>query len=539
MKALRRHLILTLRLHFRNRMALLYGYLFPIIFLIAFWVLYRYERVPLARHLGELLTVTVLGGACFGLPTSMVSERERGVWRRYRLAPVATGTLITSTVAARYVAILTAGLLQIALAMAVGMPAPPHPIQLWVAFTFVTFAFVGLGLVIAMLADNVPAVQALGQCIFLPMLIIGGVAVQLAALPDWALHISAFFPGRYAVDAVQATVSGQGLSQARFSLLALLLIGAAGLLAGAKLFRWDAQQRFAAMRGKGWVAVALGAWVSVGLLAEARGYVGLPSQTVASQTAPAKGRLVLRAPVATPAEVAVASPAPSGAATAQPVESAPSKTPPIKAPARGSRATPNEGGTPAPSPSSPNAVAPPEPPPLPANANATLCASAPASWDLVTVKNIDDDLVFNRGLPPDTGVVTPIASDDQQAEPETEEKLQRFGAALAGWTPAKAIDPVQRVRNYLYAAAVPDVFQLDMERWVPWYVYDRLMQEIPSGDLTKILYWIACTPDRGADPVAEDMRALTLPGMPADVEEVRNRAAIYGVKLLARLLGKI
>src|SRR5688500_19208046 len=100
----------NLLLHFRNRMALFYSYLFPAIFLIAFWVLYRHEEVPLARHMGELLTVTALGGACFGLPTSMVAERERGVWRRYRLAPVHIGSLVTSTVVARYLLLLTAGL---------------------------------------------------------------------------------------------------------------------------------------------------------------------------------------------------------------------------------------------------------------------------------------------------------------------------------------------------------------------------------------------------------------------------------------------
>ena len=43
----------SLRLHFRNRMALIYSYLFPTIFLIAFWVLYRYERVPLAPPHGR------------------------------------------------------------------------------------------------------------------------------------------------------------------------------------------------------------------------------------------------------------------------------------------------------------------------------------------------------------------------------------------------------------------------------------------------------------------------------------------------------
>ena len=181
--------------------------------------------------------------------------------------------------------------------MGVGMPLPRHPFDLWVAFTFVAFAFLGLGLVIAMLADNVPAVQALGQCIFLPMLIIGGVAVQLASLPDWAQHVSAFFPGRYAVEAMQACVTGSGLGPARFSLLALTLIGVAGCLAGAKMFRWDAQQRFAARGGKGWLALAIGAWFAVGGLAEWRGHIGFSAPPEPAARRP--GRQRYRGSVAT------------------------------------------------------------------------------------------------------------------------------------------------------------------------------------------------------------------------------------------------
>src|SRR5829696_5783734 len=274
MTAFLQQLRISLTLHYRNRMALIYSYLFPLIFLLAYWVLYRYENVPLARHMGELLTVSVLGGACFGLPTTMVSERERGVWRRYRLAPVRTGALLASAIVARYVLLVLAGLLQVALAMLAGMPLPSHPLHLWVAFTFVAFALMGLGLVIATLADNVPAVQALGQCIFLPMLIIGGVAVQLSSLPEWAQHLSAFFPGRYAVEAMQVCVTGAGLGPVAFSVLALSLIAAAGFLAGTRMFRWDAQQRFVMRGGKGWVAVALAAWMAVGLLAESRGRIG-------------------------------------------------------------------------------------------------------------------------------------------------------------------------------------------------------------------------------------------------------------------------
>src|SRR5690606_17103657 len=114
-------------------------------------------------------------------PTTLVSERERGVWRRYRLTPVPGWVLVTSAALARYVLILTAGLLQLVAARALGMSAPAAWLDLWIVFSLVAFAFIALGLVIAALADNVPAVQALGQCLFLPMLIVGGVAVPLTS----------------------------------------------------------------------------------------------------------------------------------------------------------------------------------------------------------------------------------------------------------------------------------------------------------------------------------------------------------------------
>jgi ABC-2 type transport system permease protein len=147
---------------------------------------------------------------------------------------------ILAMVAARYVILVTAALLQIALAAAIGMPVPRHPLDLWLAFTFVAFAFIGLGLVLAMLADNVPAVQALGQCIFLPMLIIGGVAVPIATLPEWAQRVSSFLPGRYAVEALQSTATGDGVAITDFSLIALTVIGWAQVLKGLVYFTFPA-----------------------------------------------------------------------------------------------------------------------------------------------------------------------------------------------------------------------------------------------------------------------------------------------------------
>jgi len=520
----------SLNLHFRNRMALIYSYLFPTIFLVAFWVLYRFEEVPLVRHVGELLTVTALGGACFGLPTTMVSERERGVWRRYRLTPVSTATLVSGTIAARYLLLVVAALVQLLLAMSLGMPLPKHPIELFVAFTFVAFAFIGLGLVIAMMADTVPAVQALGQCIFLPMLVIGGVAVRLASLPDWAQHVSAFFPGRYAVEALQATVTGDGLGAVGFNLFALVLVGASGCVAAGQMFRWDAQQRFAARGGKAWLAVAFAAWAAVGLLAESRGRIGTGARVAPTELAV----VAPQPPASVPTTTVPASPPTSIPPANPPGSNAPAKSPSAAA------VSPPETVKPAPAAPGPVA-AKPEPPPPPATTTAKPAAPEPpgaASWQAVTLADIDRDLVFDR-LPSDKGVVTPIASDDEDPDPEVAEDLAFVRESLPKWAPGKVSDPVQRVRNYLYVAAVPDVFQIPIERFIAQVVYERLQEDIPKDQLIQILYWIALHPNGGDDNALDQMWALRLGNGPSDTEQVRERAAFYAVKLLGRLTGKI
>src|ERR1019366_443351 len=167
MKGRIQHFLLTLKLNLRSKQALVYGYLVPIFFLLAFGSVFRSGVPPLLKEIGQLLTISVLGGACFGMPTALVPARERGVWRRYRLLPTGIGQLLAGTVAARFVIIASAAIMQIVLARLIfGTPLPRHPLDLVLAFTIVVFSFLGMGLGIAALAENVPAVQALGQSIF-------------------------------------------------------------------------------------------------------------------------------------------------------------------------------------------------------------------------------------------------------------------------------------------------------------------------------------------------------------------------------------
>ena len=117
--------------------------------------------------------------------------------------------------------------------------------------------------------------------------------------------------------------------------------------------------------------------------------------------------------------------------------------------------------------------------------------------------------------------------------------------ALPGWAPGNVTDPVQRARNLLAIAAVPDILQMEqVERFVPRLVFARLQAVIPPRDLPKVLYWIAMHPDQGDDAAIHQLQPFGLPDIsghlnPERAKPVRGRIMLYAFKLLGRLTGHI
>lgn len=515
MNGLLHHLLLTLRLNFRSKQAIIYGYVVPVFFLLAFGSVFRGSKPTLSHEIGQLITVTILGGACFGMPTAMVAERERGVWRRYRLLPTAIGGIILSAMVARFVIILSAVVLQYVLLWAIyrvpyhqPFPMPLHPGQMFGAFALVCFSFLALGLVIAMLSDNVPAVQALGQAIFLPMIMIGGVGVPLYVLPHWAQHVAAFFPGQYAVEALQACQRGPGLVGAHFDLLALTLIGLAALLAGGKLFRWDVAQRIS-IPARAWVAVAVAAWVGVGLGAERTGHVGI----AAASQKPLQGPL---------AEIMKTGSSATQPAT-RPTQVATAITP-------GANAAP--GAASATSASQPSA----------GSDELQIMAidysdAKDEPWQKITTAQING--ITYDDLPDDQGTVSPLAPDLSSLDEDGKKRLDDLKDALPDWPPASVKNLPQRLRNLLAVCAIPDVVEDPNEATIPLVVFDLLKSTIRPGDLKKALTYVILNPDGGTVPTdLKDLKEINLPDQVVPEQAVREREGFYAKKLLFRLLKK-
>ncbi len=150
------------------------------------------------------------------------------------------------------------------------------------------------------------------------------------------------------------------------------------------------------------------------------------------------------------------------------------------------------------------------------------------------------NVVYTR-LPSDQGIIAPIATVNEAPDPMVADQLDQIRAALSDWAPGKAADPVQRARNLLYVAAVPDVLQMEqLERFLPVLVYERLRADIRARTCRRSSTGSPCTPRRATMPPAGSSPASALPNSTApQAAAVRTRAMLYAFKLLGRLTGAI
>jgi hypothetical protein len=151
----------------------------------------------------------------------------------------------------------------------------------------------------------------------------------------------------------------------------------------------------------------------------------------------------------------------------------------------------------------------------------------------ITAKDWDE---LDYRVPPDHGIVSPMAAIDEDPDDFLKEEIDRVRSRIATWPPGTEGDELHCIRNLLYIAAVPDAIQLPVERYLPRVVYQHLLDSYPREKLTKILTYIVLHPMEG--PVLDSVSDLGIEGAAGDQMMVRERAYLYAIKFIARLTGK-
>jgi ABC-2 type transport system permease protein len=179
--------------------------------------------------------------AMANMGVEMLLERQRGLWKRLRSAPVSRLTLLAGKAASGAIVSLMILLVCFAFAMIVFGVRIQGSILGFVAIAVACAMMAStFGLLVAALGNSPPTARGITTLAVLMMVMLGGAWVPSFIFPAWLQQFTLVVPVRWAVDGLDAmTWRGIGLRGAIMPAVALLGFAAAFSVIAASRFRWE------------------------------------------------------------------------------------------------------------------------------------------------------------------------------------------------------------------------------------------------------------------------------------------------------------
>lgn len=263
---------MRMQLALRNRAFVFFSVVMPLAFLFLYLGVFgRGNRAAVPYMLAAVLALTVMG-SFWGLSIQLVMFRERGVLRRFRLAPVGAGAMLASSIVSNYFLTLPTIVIEFLLARWIfQMDRWGNLWSVWALVTLGTITFAALGLIVASVTNTMQETQVINNAIWFVFLFFSGATLPLPVLPGWLQRMAMFLPATYLVTGLQqALLANAALLQLGPELLALGGCSAAAFVISMQLFRWEPEAQVP-RRAKLWAAAAMIPFLLLGVWESARG----------------------------------------------------------------------------------------------------------------------------------------------------------------------------------------------------------------------------------------------------------------------------
>jgi ABC-2 type transport system permease protein len=244
MTAFANHFAFEFRSGIRNRSLLLLNYLFPLgFYLLMGFVMPGLNPMFLDVLVPGMVVFAILSAALLGLPDPLVTARDTGIFRSYKIngVPRASILIIPALTTALHTTIVAA-LITFSAPFLFGAPLPVNWSGYVLVYLALLFAVCGLGVLIGVVSPNSRVTILLSQAVFLPSMLIGGIMLPFAMLPRAAQAAGLLLPPTHGMNAFAGLAMGWTADFSPWASVAVLLAG--GLTAfwmALFLFRWDSQ----------------------------------------------------------------------------------------------------------------------------------------------------------------------------------------------------------------------------------------------------------------------------------------------------------
>jgi ABC-2 type transport system permease protein len=246
MNAFTSHFAFEFRTGIRDKTLLLMNYLFPIGLYVMLGFLMKELNPPfLETMIPAMIIVAIMSGTVLSLPSPLVTAREAGIFRSYKINGVPAISILTIPALTTISHMVVVAVIITATAPLVFGASPPIGWPGFVLFFLLSaFAHAGLGMLISVISSDSRSVVLWSQLIFLPSMMLGGLMIPYSMLPDALGKIALLLPSTHAMNVFQGLVQNQVAAfDPLWSVITLLVGGILSFGLANYLFCWDSRNK--------------------------------------------------------------------------------------------------------------------------------------------------------------------------------------------------------------------------------------------------------------------------------------------------------
>ena len=245
MTAFINHFSFEFRTGIRNKQLLLMNYLFPLgFYLMMGFMMPAINPLFLETLIPALVVFAVLAATLLGLPDPLVSAREDGIFRSYKINGIPASSILTipALTTMLHLVIVTA-IITVTAPILFDAPSPVNWLNYALTFLAMAVACAGISVLIGVVSSSTRMTVLWSQLIFIPSMLLGGLMIPYSMLPDIAGKISQLFPATQAMNAFNGLAMGAAdyapWGAPWGSVIVLVLSGALAFGLANYLFNWD------------------------------------------------------------------------------------------------------------------------------------------------------------------------------------------------------------------------------------------------------------------------------------------------------------
>jgi len=239
--------VIQAKLYLREPIGVFFTLLFAPLLLVLMGFIFGNDPVPMFGGRGQLdVNVPAYAAIVIGVvglmiaPIETTTRREAGVLRRFRATPLKPLTYMAGDVLVYFTMIVLGILLLFLLGRTVyQVQFDGNMLTLMAGISLSAAAFLALGYVLASLAPSARVATAIGNVLFIPMMILSGITLPLEMMPTAVLKVSRFVPLTHVVTLLRGLWFGDSLGEHMLEVAVLCGILAVGTIIAAWSFRWE------------------------------------------------------------------------------------------------------------------------------------------------------------------------------------------------------------------------------------------------------------------------------------------------------------